>query len=66
MESKELATRADILLVNGKINEMELRLQKEIVEVKSSLIKWIIGTEISASMVMCGAVFTLLKLMIHS
>jgi hypothetical protein len=72
LHSDELATKGDV-------RESELRLQKEIeivrkeikelevkiANIKNELIKWILGAGITASIVICGAIFTMLKLLIH-
>jgi hypothetical protein len=49
--NKDLATRGDL-------RESEFR-------IKVDLIKWISGTGITSVIVLCGAVFTMLKLMLH-
>ena len=69
MKAKEIATKSDI-------RESELRLQKEIVtikmelevkiaNIKSDLLKWQIGVGITATIVILGGMFTMLKLMLH-
>ncbi len=54
LENKELATKADL-------RETELRLQKEIVQVKSDLVKWVLGIGIGTILAIAG----LLKFMLH-
>jgi|SRR6185437_3439633 len=56
---------SDNLATKGDVRESELRLQKEIAVIKSELIKWILGAAITASIVVCGSMFTMLKLLIH-
>lgn len=65
LKSIKIATKEDI-------RESELKLQKEIAEVKkdiaqieSRLIKWVFMVELGASTLICGATFTMLKLMLH-
>lgn len=55
----EPATKKDLELV-------KLELQKEIINIESRLIKWVFGVGVSSVLVLCGAMFTMLKLMIHS
>ena len=69
LKAKDIATKSDV-------RESELRLQKEIVtikmeleikiaSIKSDLLKWQIGGGITATIVILGGMFTMLKLMIH-
>jgi len=55
----------EIELVRAEAHESELRLQKEIANLRSELIKWILGIGITASIAMCGAMFTMLKMLVH-
>ena len=68
LKNQELATKGDIALVRGEVREAELRLLKEIefvrrdvIQVKSDLIKWVLGTGIATILAIAG----LLKFMIH-
>ena len=58
IEAKEPATKKDLEIV-------KLELQKEIAELKNSLVKWVMGAVISAVVILSGVVFTLLKFMLH-
>lgn len=49
--NKDLATKGDL-------REPEFRIKVE-------LIKWILGTGLTSVIVLCGAMFTMLKLMLH-
>ncbi|MCC2624560.1 MAG: hypothetical protein K0R14_433 [Burkholderiales bacterium] len=49
--NKDLATKGDI-------RESELRIKVE-------LIKWILGTGVTSVIILSGAIFTMLKLMLH-
>jgi hypothetical protein len=69
LNSDNLATKNDIQEVKNEIREVELRLRKdlqlEIANTKNELIKWVLGIGITASIVTCSAMFTMLKLLIH-
>lgn|GEM_PF-1282061 len=65
VRESELRLQKEIELVRGSVRELELRLQKEIANLRSEFIKWILGVGITASIAMCGAMFTMLKMLIH-
>ncbi|MBP9742008.1 MAG: hypothetical protein KBD37_01475 [Burkholderiales bacterium] len=52
--NKELATKLDI-------KELEVK----IAWIESRLINWVLGVGISATVILCGSMFTMLKLMLH-
>ena len=56
--NRDLATKSDI-------RESELRLQKEIALIESSLVRWAIGIGVTTIITLSGVIFTLLKLMVH-
>ena len=56
-----LATKNDIQEVKNDIQEVRL----EIANTKNELIKWVLGIGITASIATCGAMATMLKLLIH-
>ena len=58
LKQLEPATKKDLEVI-------KLELQKEIAEVKNSLVKWVLGTGFIAVATLSGTMFTLLKLMIH-
>lgn len=62
IEKATMAIKVDIkdkdLATKGDIRESELRIKVE-------LIKWILGTGVTSVIVLCGAIFTMLKLMLH-
>jgi hypothetical protein len=60
---RELATKADILEVKGDIREAELRLTKEIEQVKSSTIKWVVGWVAGLLIAYTGVIITILTLL---
>ncbi len=52
--SKEIATKLDI-------KELELKIEN----VKNDLLKWQVGIGVTTIITLCGAIFTMLKLMLH-
>lgn len=48
------------------ITELELRTDAKMKDVEIRLIKWLVGSGISTIVVMCGAMFTMFKLMLHT
>ncbi len=56
---QELATKADILEVKKDLREVELRLTKEIEQVRSSTIKWVAGLLVAQT----GVIITILALL---
>jgi hypothetical protein len=56
-EIKEEFTNKD-LATKGDLRESEFRIKVE-------LIKWILGTGLTSIIILCGAMFTMLKLMLH-
>ncbi|HLX53406.1 MAG TPA: hypothetical protein VKR58_05680 [Aquella sp.] len=65
LQSEIQVVKNEIQVVKNEIREVELRLQLEIANTKNELIKWVLGIGITASIVTCGAMFTMLKLLIH-
>lgn len=67
LHADDLATKGDLqdtkIGLQAEIRESELRLQKEIKDLELKLIKWLLGIGITASMAVCGATFTMLKIM---
>lgn len=57
LETKEPATKGDL-------REVELRLQKEIEQIKSQLILWVLGIGVATIVTLVGAMFTLFKIML--
>lgn len=76
LHADDLATKGDVreseLSLRREIKEVELSLQKEIrgldmkiANLKNDLIKWVLGAATTASIVICSAMFTMLKLLVH-
>ncbi|MBP9743142.1 MAG: hypothetical protein KBD37_07290 [Burkholderiales bacterium] len=80
IKDRDLATKGDIreselrlqkgletnkLELQKGIETTKLELQKEIREVESRLLKWQMGIGITSIIVLCGAMFTMLKSMLH-
>jgi len=80
VDVRELATKGDVretelrlqkeietvkLELQKQIETVKLELQKDIALVESKLIKWLLGVGIASVVVLCGATFTMLKLMLH-
>src|SRR6185437_520783 len=62
-----LATKNDIQEVKNDIQEVKNDIQEvrlEIANTKNELIKWVLGIGITASIATCGAMATMLKLLI--
>lgn len=57
--------KKDIELIRKDIQMVGKDTDLKIATVKNELIKWILGVGISASIITCGATFTMLKLLIH-
>jgi hypothetical protein len=49
--------------VDTRLSEAELRLTKEIAEVKSGTIKWLVGWMVALIMVQTGAIITIFTLL---
>ncbi|HLX54240.1 MAG TPA: hypothetical protein VKR58_09880 [Aquella sp.] len=69
LHSDDLATKGDIreseLSLQKEIKELEVKLEIKIANIKNELIQWVLGIGVTASIVVCGAMFTMLKLMLH-
>ncbi|MBP9743141.1 MAG: hypothetical protein KBD37_07285 [Burkholderiales bacterium] len=69
IKDRDLATKGDIreseLRLQKEIETTKLELQKEIREIESRLLKWQMGIGITSIIVLCGAMFTMLKSMLH-
>ncbi|MEW6379234.1 MAG: hypothetical protein AB1611_06470 [bacterium] len=59
---QDLATKGDILELKKEIKEVELKLTKEIEQVKSSTIKWVVGWMVGLLMAQTGAILTMFAL----
>lgn len=60
--SQELATKADLAVVESKIEKAELRLEAKIEATKAEIIKWLFGTIGFQTLVILGAVLALARL----
>ncbi|OAI23579.1 hypothetical protein A1351_19395 [Methylosinus sp. R-45379] len=60
--SQELATKADLAVVESKIEKAELRLEAKIEATKAEIIKWLFGTIGFQTLVILGAVIALARL----
>ena len=58
----ELITKNEL---KQQLEIVKLELQKEIANIETRLIKWLFAMGISSIIILCGATFTMLKLMIH-
>lgn len=69
IKDRDLATKGDIreseLRLQQGIETTKLELQKEIREVESRLLRWQMGIGVTSVIVLCGAIFTILKSMLH-
>lgn len=61
LTNKDLATKGDVALIKLDIKELEVK----IANIETRLIKWVFGVGISSVIVLCGAMFTMLKLLVH-
>ncbi|PWB95019.1 DUF1640 domain-containing protein [Methylosinus sporium] len=60
--SQELATKADLAVVESKIEKAELRLEAKLEATKAEIIKWLFGTIGFQTLVILGAVLALARL----
>ncbi len=65
VQNKDFSTNNSTSLIHSKIRETELRLQKEITDLRYAALRFTIWTGCSVSCVVIGAMYTLLKLMLH-
>ncbi len=69
IESLRLEFQRDLastkLELQKDIEITKLELQKDIAQIEARLIKWSLGIGVSSTLILCGAMFTMLKLMLH-
>ena len=65
LESKELATKQDVWALKQDVTALKQELKQDMAALKFDMLKWMLGIGIASTLVICGAMFTLLKLIVH-
>jgi hypothetical protein len=62
---KDVATQKDILMLQKNIADAKADLELKIAVLRNDLFRWVVTVGISSSVIIIGAMATLLKLFIH-
>lgn len=66
IKSNDPATKKDLEVTKLELQKEIAEVKRDIIQMEVRLVRWVLGISTSSVIILCGAMFTMFKLMIHT